>query len=65
MTDEQTPKAERLENLAPNAEASQELTEQEAEAAQGGQTFLTYKFGTVFTTKIDWSGPGDEGPKTD
>ncbi len=28
-----------------------------------GQPFLTYTFGTVFTTKIDWSGPGDEGPE--
>jgi type VI secretion system secreted protein Hcp len=25
--------------------------------------FLTYTFGTVFTTKIDWSGPGDQGPQ--
>lgn len=24
--------------------------------------FLTYTFDTVFTTKINWSGPGDEGP---
>jgi len=28
-----------------------------------GKTFLRFKFGTVFTTKIDWSGPGDEGPE--
>jgi type VI secretion system secreted protein Hcp len=28
-----------------------------------GQVFLKYTFGTVFTTKIDWSGPGDEGPE--
>ena len=28
-----------------------------------GKPFLTYKFGTVFTTKINWSGPGDEGPE--
>ena len=28
-----------------------------------GKPFLIYKFGTVFTTKIDWSGPGDEGPE--
>src|SRR5262245_4741542 len=25
--------------------------------------FLKFKFDTVFTTKIDWSGPGDEGPE--
>ena len=25
--------------------------------------FLRFTFGTVFTTKIDWSGPGDEGPE--
>ena len=28
-----------------------------------GKTFMRFKFGTVFTTKIDWSGPGDEGPE--
>lgn len=25
--------------------------------------YMTYQFKTVFTTKIDWSGPGDEGPE--
>jgi type VI secretion system secreted protein Hcp len=28
-----------------------------------GTAFLRFKFGVVFTTKIDWSGPGDEGPE--
>src|SRR5207247_3620142 len=28
-----------------------------------GKAFLRFKFDTVFTTKIDWSGPGDEGPE--
>jgi type VI secretion system secreted protein Hcp len=28
-----------------------------------GTEFVRYTFGTVFTTKIDWSGPGDEGPE--
>ena len=28
-----------------------------------GREFLRFKFDTVFTTKIDWSGPGDEGPQ--
>jgi type VI protein secretion system component Hcp len=28
-----------------------------------GREFLRFKFDTVFTTKIDWSGPGDEGPE--
>jgi type VI secretion system secreted protein Hcp len=28
-----------------------------------GMAFLQFKFATVFTTKIDWSGPGDEGPE--
>jgi type VI secretion system secreted protein Hcp len=28
-----------------------------------GKEFLRYTFGTVFTTGIDWSGPGDEGPE--
>jgi len=27
-----------------------------------GQPFLQYRFGTVFTTKVSWDGPGDEGP---
>ena len=25
--------------------------------------YMTYTFETVFITKIDWSGPGDEGPE--
>lgn len=28
-----------------------------------GKPFLNFKFATVFTTKIDWSAPGDEGPE--
>jgi type VI protein secretion system component Hcp len=28
-----------------------------------GKPFLQFKFNTVFTTKINWSGPGDEGPE--
>ncbi|HWY87016.1 MAG TPA: type VI secretion system tube protein Hcp [Gemmataceae bacterium] len=28
-----------------------------------GKPFLRFQFDTVFTTKIDWSGPGDEGPE--
>jgi type VI secretion system secreted protein Hcp len=28
-----------------------------------GKPFLAFRFETVFTTKIDWSGPGDEGPE--
>ena len=28
-----------------------------------GKPFLVYKFGTVFTTKIDWTGPSDAGPE--
>jgi type VI secretion system secreted protein Hcp len=28
-----------------------------------GQEFLQFYFETVFTTKIDWSGPGEEGPE--
>jgi type VI secretion system secreted protein Hcp len=31
--------------------------------ASAGKEFLQFKFATVFTTKIDWSGPGDEGPE--
>ena len=39
MTDEQKPKAdqrEKMENLEPNRQTTQELTKDEAEAAQGG-----------------------------
>jgi type VI secretion system secreted protein Hcp len=28
-----------------------------------GKPFLQFKFNTVFTTKVNWSGPGDEGPE--
>jgi type VI secretion system secreted protein Hcp len=28
-----------------------------------GKGFMRFKFDTVFTTKIDWSGPGDEAPE--
>ena len=31
--------------------------------SSAGQPFLQFKFETVFTTKIDWSGPGAEGPE--
>ena len=31
--------------------------------AASGKEFLRFKFDTVFTTKIDWSDPGDEGPE--
>ncbi len=30
--------------------------------ASSGKPYLVFHFGTVFTTKIGWSGPGDEGP---
>ncbi len=30
---------------------------------QNGQPYVNFKFDTVFTGKIDWSGPGDEGPE--
>jgi type VI secretion system secreted protein Hcp len=28
-----------------------------------GKAYLTFVFTTVFTTKVEWSGPGDEGPE--
>jgi len=28
-----------------------------------GEPFLSYEFQWTFTTKIEWSGPGDEGPE--
>ena len=33
------------------------------DAAKAGREFLRFRFDTVFTTRIDWSGPGDEGPE--
>jgi len=33
------------------------------DVATAGVPFLEYSFGMVFTTKIEWSGPGDEGPE--
>ena len=31
--------------------------------ATAAKEYLRFRFDTVFTTKIDWSGPGDEGPE--
>jgi type VI secretion system secreted protein Hcp len=31
--------------------------------AVAGMPFLEYCFSTVFATKMEWSGPGDEGPE--
>jgi type VI secretion system secreted protein Hcp len=33
------------------------------DASSVGSPFLLYEFGMIFTTKIEWSGPGDEGPE--
>ena len=33
------------------------------ERAPAGKEFLRFKFETVFVTRIDWSGPGDDGPE--
>jgi type VI secretion system Hcp family effector len=32
-------------------------------AGAAGTPYLRFKFGTVFTTKITWSGPGEEAPE--
>src|SRR5262249_18857786 len=32
-------------------------------ATTTGSPYLEYCFSVVFTTKIEWSGPGDEGPE--
>jgi type VI secretion system secreted protein Hcp len=40
-----------------------EMRKAGGDAATSGRGFLRFKFDTVFTTKIDWSGPGDEGPE--
>jgi type VI secretion system secreted protein Hcp len=34
-----------------------------ASPTTAGEPFLKYIFGTVFTTKISWTGPGDEAPE--
>lgn len=34
-----------------------------AAADSAGAPYLEYCFSVVFTTKIEWSGPGDEGPE--
>jgi len=40
-----------------------EMRKAGGDASSSGIPFLQFKFDTVFTTKIDWSGPGDEGPE--
>jgi type VI secretion system secreted protein Hcp len=40
-----------------------EMRKAGGEALLSGGAFMRFKFKTVFTTKIDWSGPGDEGPE--
>ena len=40
-----------------------EMRKAGGDPAASGKPFLRFKFDTVFTTKIDWSGPGDEGPE--
>jgi len=39
-----------------------EMRKAGGDPAASGKAFLRFKFDTVFTTKIDWSG-GDEGPE--
>src|ERR1043165_4709023 len=33
------------------------------DADASGKGYLYFTFNTVFTTKVEWSGPGDEGPE--
>jgi type VI secretion system secreted protein Hcp len=40
-----------------------EMRKAGGDPATAGKPFLRFSFSTVFTTKIDWSGPGDEGPE--
>jgi len=40
-----------------------EMRKAGGDSAASDKAFLRFKFDTVFTTKIDWSGPGDEGPE--
>ena len=39
-----------------------EMRKADGAPMNAGQPFLQYRFGTVFTTKIEWSSPGAEGP---
>lgn len=40
-----------------------EMRKAGGDPTSAGKPFLRFKFDIVFTTKIDWSGPGDEGPE--
>lgn len=60
-TDAASPKF--FKNCATGAHYQSVILEVRRANATDSKTFLTFKFGTVFTTKIDWSGPGDEGPE--
>ncbi len=40
-----------------------EMRKAGGDPSAAGKPFLRFQFETVFTTKIDWSGPGDEGPE--
>jgi type VI secretion system secreted protein Hcp len=40
-----------------------EMRKAGGDPASTGKPFLKFKFAIVFTTKIDWTGPGDEGPE--
>jgi type VI secretion system secreted protein Hcp len=40
-----------------------EMRKAGGDPVSAGKPFLQFRFDTVFTTKIDWSGPGDEGPE--
>lgn len=33
------------------------------DSVRAAAPYLVFSFGTVFCTKIDWSGPGDDGPE--
>ena len=33
------------------------------DGARAGTPYVVFSFGTVFCTKIDWTGPGDQGPE--
>jgi type VI protein secretion system component Hcp len=39
-----------------------EMRKAGGDPTSAGESFLRYRFQTVFTTKIDWSGPGDDVP---
>ena len=48
---------------APYDEVFIEMRKAVGDPASSGKSFLKFKFDTVFTTKLDWTGRGNDGPE--